>query len=264
MSPILASHLSMLAPSLLPYAARMIRHDREGLRVLLWHNVEPDGGDRYTTRLADFERQLRWLRDNRFSVLPFSEVLRRHAAEQPLPPRSVVLTFDDACAPFTRYALPALERAGFGATMMVPVGCVCGADSETAPVPGRMSIRDLDRLPESIEIGLHSFAHNNYRELDEEEIDRDVRRCAELQSRLSRPITPVLAYPFGGLPRRSARRRRLQRTLADCGVALGLRIGYGINPWPLRDWWRVRRITIHGTDSFIRYACKVTFGRVRL
>lgn len=264
MSPIQASHLSSLALSLLPYAARIVRHDRHGLRVLLWHNVEPDRGDRYTTRLADFERQLRWLRDNAYNVLSFREVLQRHAAAMPLPPRSVVLTFDDACAPFTRFALPALQQAGFGATMMVPVGCVYGADPESAPIPGRMSIRDLERLPESIEIGLHSFAHDNYRELSGEEIERDVKRCSVLQTQLCRPVTPVLAYPFGGLPRRSDGRQCLQRTLADCGVALGLRIGYGINPWPLRDWWRVRRITIHGTDSFIRFACKLTFGRVRL
>jgi isopentenyl phosphate kinase len=32
----------------------------------------------------------------------------------------------------------------------------------------------------------------------------------------------------------------------------------------LEDPWRVRRITVHGTDSFAHFVAKLTFGRIKL
>jgi peptidoglycan/xylan/chitin deacetylase (PgdA/CDA1 family) len=263
-SPVVVSQVTVLVTYLMRCVARLVRHDATGLRILLWHSVGFGDGNRQTTSVVQLERQLQWLRDSDYCVLPFTEVLRLHAARLPLPPRAVVLTFDDACASFPRHALPCLLRAGFDATLLVPVAAVSGQSPDTPGVEGHMSIADIDGLPDNIEIGLHSFAHDDYRRMSAGEIREDLRRCTAIRQRIQRRVLPVFAYPFGGVPADRGVALQMQQQLATAGLQLGLRIGYGINRWPLRDQWRVRRITVHGTDSLARFVCKLTFGRVRI
>ena len=264
MSPATAATLSTFGSRALSALGTLARHDGTGLRILLWHDVSGDSRSRGTSHVEDLERQLRWLRDNRYAVLPFSEVLRRRSLGTPLPRRAVVLTFDDACASFPRLALPCLQRAGFSATVLVPVSAVRTPAQNGAPQPGHMSLAELETLPGNVEVGLHSFEHLDYRNLDEAQIASDIRLCTQLRQQLQRPVLPVFAYPYGGVPRDPVLAERTSQYLASHGIELALRIGYGINPWPLRDPWRVRRITVHGTDSFMRFVCKLTFGRARL
>ena len=264
MSPAVVSQITVLVSLIMRSLARLVRHDRTGLRILLWHSVAPGRADRGTINVAQLERQLQWLRDNHYNVLPFSEVLRRHVAGLPLPPRATVLTFDDACGSFPRHALPCLQRAGFDATLLVPVAAVSGSTPESPGIPGHMSIAELEALPDNVELGLHSYAHSDYRRMSSQQIRHDLRLCTALRQRLNRRLLPVFAYPFGGVPREPAVATAMQLHFAADGIALGLRIGYGINRWPLQDPWRVRRITVHGTDSFARFICKLTLGRVRL
>jgi peptidoglycan/xylan/chitin deacetylase (PgdA/CDA1 family) len=264
MSPAIVSQVTLLVSLLMRALARLVRHDRTGLRILLWHSVAPDRSDRGTIHVAQLERQLQWLRDHRYCVLPFSEVLRRHAVGLPLPARATVLTFDDACQSFPRHALRCLQRAGFDATLLVPVAAVTGDSPQSPGIKGHMSLAELEALPDNIEVGLHSFAHSDYRSMSAPEIQQDLRQCIALRRRIRRKVLPVFAYPFGGVPRQPAVAEQMQQHFAADGIALGLRIGYGINPWPLRDPWRVRRITVHGNDSLLRFVCKLTLGRVRL
>lgn len=63
-----------------------------------------------------FEQRLRALRDGGYNVLPLSEAVQR-LARRTLPPKSVVITFDDGFADFRQFALPLLEKYGFPATV---------------------------------------------------------------------------------------------------------------------------------------------------
>jgi peptidoglycan/xylan/chitin deacetylase (PgdA/CDA1 family) len=257
------SRLTLLLRRLMRGIARLVRHDSTGLRILLWHSVAPGDGDRVTTSVAQLERQLKWLRDHQYCVLPFAEILRRHAAGLPLPQRAVALTFDDACTTFPRHAVPCLLRAGVDATLLVPVAAVCGHSPDAPGIDGHMSIAQIEQLPANVAIGLHSNAHGDYRRMSAAQIREDLRRCMALRQRLRRRVLPVFAYPFGGVPREPELAGLIQNQLAGDGLQIALRIGYGINRWPLQDPWRVRRITVHGTDSFVRFVLKLTFGRVR-
>jgi peptidoglycan/xylan/chitin deacetylase (PgdA/CDA1 family) len=264
MSPVAVSYVTRLTALAMRAAARVVRQQTDSLRVLLWHGVVPDYPDRSNISVAALDRQLRWLGDHGYNVLPMSDVLRRHTSGQPLPPRAVVLTFDDACASFPRYALPCLQRAGFDATLLVPVAAVSGQSPGQPGVNGHMSLACLENLPGNIDIGLHSYAHQDYRHLSAAQIAEDLRRCTAIRQRLQRRVLPVFAYPFGGVPADHASAWQMQQQLATNGLQLGLRIGYGINRWPLEDPWRVRRITVHGTDSFAHFVAKLTFGRIKL
>jgi len=60
--------------------------------VLMYHRF---GEDRYPStsiRLEQFEAQLNHLRDNRYTVVPLTDVIAALNDDQPLPPRAVAIT----------------------------------------------------------------------------------------------------------------------------------------------------------------------------
>lgn len=99
-------------------ASRLRRKD--SLAILCYHGIslrdehEWEGGlyippDR-------FRQALQWLRDWNANVLPIAEALDRlHAGT--LPPRSVVLTFDDGFYDFYRHAWPLLSEFAYPCTL---------------------------------------------------------------------------------------------------------------------------------------------------
>lgn len=97
------------------------------LRVLTWHRVmDPDDAsvhDRATVSATPegFARQAAHLAA-RFRVVSADEVLAAARGEGALPPRAVLLTFDDGYRDFGEVAWPVLRRLGLPATLLVPTG----------------------------------------------------------------------------------------------------------------------------------------------
>ncbi len=93
------------------------------LRVLTYHRIVADGTDgnpSLTSATADvFESQIRHLAA-RYRVLSMPEVLDLADRGVRAPPRSVLLTFDDAYRDFGEVAWPILKRFGMPATVFVP------------------------------------------------------------------------------------------------------------------------------------------------
>jgi peptidoglycan/xylan/chitin deacetylase (PgdA/CDA1 family) len=114
------------APPVSGTVRRLAARDRgrtDQLAVLTYHRVdEPD--DRLYPGLisatpATFAAQMAWLA-KRHRVVSLAEVIARQAGGEVLPPRSVLLTFDDAYADFAAHAWPALREHGLAATLFVP------------------------------------------------------------------------------------------------------------------------------------------------
>jgi len=80
------------------------------LRVLTYHRVD---------QAEPFARHVQHLAA-RYRVVSVPQVLAAMDGGAPLPPRSVLLTFDDAYTSFAEHAWPVLRRHGFGATLFVP------------------------------------------------------------------------------------------------------------------------------------------------
>ena len=85
--------------------------DREDPR---WHVCDPD----YTLERRVFADSLRFFRRH-YNVVSHDEVLHARMAGVPLPPRALLITFDDGWADNADFALPELKRAGLPAHMFV-------------------------------------------------------------------------------------------------------------------------------------------------
>ena len=70
---------------------------------------------------GDFERQMAFVAAN-CRVVGAAELLEARRNGVGLPPRSVMITFDDAYRDFAEYAWPVLERLGLAVTLFVPTG----------------------------------------------------------------------------------------------------------------------------------------------
>ena len=97
------------------------------LAVLTYHRIaEPLDRPRFTPGTlsatpAEFSEQMEFLaRDCR--VLALEELLTYLRRDRTLPPRSILLTFDDGYVDFEEHAWPVLKRMGLPVTLFVPTG----------------------------------------------------------------------------------------------------------------------------------------------
>ena len=101
------------------------RADR--LAVLTYHRIaEPGLRPRFapgtlSATPAEFSEQLEFLARH-CRVLALEELLSLLRRDRTLPPRAVLLTFDDAYVDFEEHAWPALKRLGLPVTLFVPTG----------------------------------------------------------------------------------------------------------------------------------------------
>ncbi|HMQ34077.1 MAG TPA: polysaccharide deacetylase family protein [Chloroflexaceae bacterium] len=95
------------------------------LRVLTYHRVDEPGSrpsldpGLISATPAAFAQQVSYL-TTRYSVIGVEELIERVRAGRPLPPRAVLLTFDDAYCDFAEHAWPILRRHGAPVTLFVP------------------------------------------------------------------------------------------------------------------------------------------------
>jgi peptidoglycan/xylan/chitin deacetylase (PgdA/CDA1 family) len=119
-----------------------------------------------------------------------------------LPPRPVILTFDDGYADFYTSAVPALQRHGFTATLYVTTGFVGGTNSWLQHIgEGMRPMVTWDQLAEMNASGIECAAHTHtHPPLDmlSPSVARDeiIRSKGVLEEHLGQQVSSF-AYPFG-------------------------------------------------------------------
>jgi peptidoglycan/xylan/chitin deacetylase (PgdA/CDA1 family) len=102
--------------------ARVTPRRRDVLAVLTFHRVAPVEGvvPGLLSATPDGFAHLLDLLGERFRILPIEAVLERERGGAGLPPRSLLVTFDDAYRDVADHAWPALADRGLPATLFVP------------------------------------------------------------------------------------------------------------------------------------------------
>ena len=95
------------------------------LRALMYHRICDPGErpDLYPGLISAspraFASQIEWF-SKHYQIVSAAEVLEASRGRRPLPPRALLLTFDDAYRDFAECAWPLLRRKGLPATLFVP------------------------------------------------------------------------------------------------------------------------------------------------
>jgi peptidoglycan/xylan/chitin deacetylase (PgdA/CDA1 family) len=170
--------------------------------VLLYHHVAADTPPSTSVTPDTFERHLDYLADNGYRVLPLSRIVEALADPdaEPLPPRAVAITFDDAYESVYTEAAPRLDRHD------MPYAVFVSTDYIDQGYGNYMSWDQLRELEQGGgEMANHSRDHGHYvhrrpgeREAEwRKRIARDIESAQErLTDELTAPLE-VLAYPYG-------------------------------------------------------------------
>ncbi|PHM37546.1 poly-beta-1,6-N-acetyl-D-glucosamine N-deacetylase PgaB [Xenorhabdus innexi] len=94
-----------------------------GYVVLGYHDVEDDGADQrfMSVRTSALNDQFAWLRANGYQPVTVDQILTANQGGTPLPPKAVLLTFDDGYSSFYRRVFPLLKAYNWPA-ILAPVG----------------------------------------------------------------------------------------------------------------------------------------------
>ena len=126
--PLLLSACAKDIPVFTPPAQRTVAAQEQAwpdnqFLTLAYHDVDDAQGNQQflAVRTDRLLTQLAWLRENGYQAVSVDQVLAAHRGEKPLPPKAVMLSFDDGYASFYQRIYPALKAYGWPA-IFAPVG----------------------------------------------------------------------------------------------------------------------------------------------
>ncbi len=174
--------------------------------ILMYHRIDaieptdPAVTQRLTVSPVDFAQQMHWLARNGYHAITQLELLAALSGRVKLPPRPIMITFDDGYSDVFFEASTTLLRLHMHATAYVITGRISGHDSSFLTWG---LLRALERR--GIEIGSHTVSHVDLTTLSDRDALRelvDSRRA--LERKLGHPVL-WLAYPGGAYDGRTER-----------------------------------------------------------
>ncbi len=219
---------------------------RRRIPVVMYHRIveQPATESRHGTwvtaeRLA---AQLDALARRGCTTITFRDYAAHLAGEKPLPPKPVILTFDDGYADNYTLALPLLRQRGMKAVVFVigdarvTTNAWDAAEGEPVlPLLDRRQIREMAQA--GIEFGSHTRSHARLAGLAADRLRVEVAGSKRaIEERAGSPVL-ALCYPYGSVDAAA------REAVAEAGYAFGVASDSG----PLRigdDLYEIRRAQI--------------------
>ncbi len=137
--------------------------------VLCYHNVldEPLADpEKFTVSTADLVQHFSWLKENGYTVISVDDLLKAKAGKQPLPPKAVMLTFDDGYRSFYTRVYPLLKEFHYPAVLALVGSWLQLKPEEQVPYEGhhytRQNFLAPDEIREMSMSGLVEIASHSY------------------------------------------------------------------------------------------------------
>ncbi len=234
-------------------------------RILMYHMVREEiPGSRHNklrVSPAEFEKQVRWLKEDGWEFVTVSEILDRSEGG-----KRVAITFDDGYRDNLVHALPVLKKHGAKMTLyLVADRSVCpdwpaqrkaaraGSDLSSEE---RLSDAEVKELVASglVELGSHTITHMDLTRVTGEEKEREVKGSRTMIEALCGQPVRTFCYPFGlfsdGDPGR----------LREMGYEAALTVEQGISD-PKRDdpmFWK--RVKVSGEEGMFSFRLRMRTG----
>ncbi|MGQ9732165.1 MAG: polysaccharide deacetylase family protein [Candidatus Zipacnadales bacterium] len=167
--------------------------------ILCMHDLGPNAQNEYSIKTADLAKYLKWLHDEGFQTVTVRDVAAYLRGETQLPPKPIVLTFDDNWKSALLIAKPMLESYGYVGVAFVIASSV-GANEK------RLTWEDCQTLARAgWEIGSHSKTHENLTHVKAGQRPDSIRKMVEVEICDSKQIIEAntglevtsFALPFG-------------------------------------------------------------------
>ncbi len=179
---------------------------QQPIPILMYHSISSYATPEFRPCIVSpevFDEHLSYLKQYRYTPITVTHLLKAMAFRgDELPPRPVVLTFDDGYADFYTNALPALQRYSFVATLYITTAFIGGTSRWLQNLgEGSRPILSWSQLAEistsGIECGAHSHTHPALDMLPLPKAQDEIVRCKHLlEDHLGQQVSSF-AYPYG-------------------------------------------------------------------
>ncbi|MDP4133757.1 MAG: polysaccharide deacetylase family protein, partial [Bacillota bacterium] len=123
----------------------------KGIPVLMYHSISSRPNNSLCVPEIQFAKEMEWLSNQNYHCLTIEEFYLALVDDDPLPEKSILLTFDDGYVDNYKVALPILEHYNFKATFFIIVNSI-GAEG--------MSLDQIKELTKKgYSIGSHTSNH---------------------------------------------------------------------------------------------------------
>ena len=223
--------------------------------VLMYHKVSPDpksGGLGMRVTPARVNLQMQYLAKNGYHTVKLIELADFIKADKTLPPKSIVITFDDGYLDNYKYAFPILKKYGFTATVFVVADYIgktndFDAAKELQPVNQLLGWNEINQLSDyGITIGAHTLNHVSLTDITLPEARYEIENCKLVLEKQLGTSIEAFAYPYGHY------NNQLEEIVKESGYTIAVTTKQG---WatPESDPYAIKRIRIRGDYNLRKF-----------
>ena len=227
------------------------------LLVLAYHSIADLSHDpvlaKYSVAPERFAAQLDFLVRANWKFVDLGAVLEWAAGAGSLPPRAVLLTFDDAYTDLLSEGSPLLSERGIPAVVFAVSGHT-GKTNSWDERATQLRLLDADGLrtvaAAGVEVGSHGVTHRSMPELEPGELADELAESATTLAGLGLPWPRALAYPYG----------EWNRDVAAAAEAAGYEAAFAIEAGVITrdsDRYALPRVEVLAEDTPFRLRVKL-------
>lgn len=218
-----------------------------GVPVLNYHQVNDKYHTSLTMEVAHFRQQMKYLCDEGYTTINLDQLYDYLEHGTPLPPKPILITFDDGYIDNYKEAFPILKEYHMKATLFM-----IGDAIDTPRFLSAEQLLEMDANGFSIES--HTYTHRPLVKLSPEEIEQELQRSRiVLESLLGHPVR-YIAYP-GGFANET-----IKKLTAENGYRLAFTVESG-NVKPGQDCFALRRLPVfEGDNAFLSMRIRLHFA----
>ncbi|HSW68577.1 MAG TPA: polysaccharide deacetylase family protein [Gammaproteobacteria bacterium] len=175
--------------------------NKANIPILCYHNLNPTVPGSMSMTPAKFESQIKWIKDNGFTIVPLKEVVEYLKNERgSLPEKAVAITVDDGWESVYRYMAPIIKKYNIPVTLFIyPETISNGVHAMTW-----VQLKELQKNP-LFDIQSHTYSHPNFKQEKrhlslasyEKFVEKELVNSKKiLEQELGTKMT-LLAWPFG-------------------------------------------------------------------
>ena len=210
--------------------------------IIMYHSVNPQPNPEIKRLIVSpetFKRQMRFLKEHKYNVLPLEAVVSFIKDRKRFPPRTVAITFDDGYRDNYIYAFPVLKKYNLPATIFIIVNEV------ERPQGDRLGWREIKEMQDSgiISIGSHTIGPEPLVKIkSKEEVKRQIFDSKKiLEQKLGSKVN-IFSYPEGMFD------AKIRQLVIDAGYIAAVATKPG-ERYPDDDVFALKRIRISENAS---------------
>ncbi len=175
--------------SLIKYYFSLVLRPKK-VSVLMYHSVS-DNNKFFTVSLKNFERQLKFLKNNNFNIISAEELKNIFEDKEKLKAKTIFLTFDDGYDDNYFNVLSLIKKYNVNILIFIITDLI-GED-------GYLNWRQIFEMKKTglVEFGCHTKSHLDLDKLSKTELEKEILESKKIIEKKIGEISFVFSYPKG-------------------------------------------------------------------